>query len=377
MGLDFKTVKMKFGKPSTLVVLFLVGAVLVMTTSFFVLDGYTTDTATPSLEQIDKKHIKYHVEGQPVLSSDFWAKKVDALGMEKAHAFLASTIDHMNDYGKHLNAHQFGDALYWEKSLRGVLVCDDRFGRGCFHQFFMTALDQEGDSVVPQLEEVCLKEFGKGTEGHSCNHGIGHGIMAALDEDLSKALNICRSFESQELIFACIDGVFMEYFTPTTLVSGEDTKDMKPVDQEDPSAVCRSVQEMFKPTCYSMQSSWWLSYGINTEKAGAWCENIAHTEHKKACFKGLGYALVLSSDYQKDIVIQACNSASRTQEQKILCRAGAFWGFKKGEEVGEELTEEDKALCQLEQRKRCLEEADLVGTGVGISAICCAPRESL
>ena len=355
--------------------LFFIGVVSVFLTVIYIL---IADTSTnPSSAESDNKHVAYQFRNQSIFSTEFYAEKIEELGMHETYKLLAEIVEDMDDYGKHLNAHQFGDALYWKKTLGGIVVCDNRFGNGCFHQLFMTALNEEGENIILRVGKACLKEFGTGVEGHACNHGIGHGIMAALGEDLERALNVCNLLESKKGFFACIDGVFMEYFTPTLLVAEKNTPKTRELNINNPDAACVSLDPKFQPTCYSMQVSWWLTRDMGAEKSGSWCENIANRNNSEACFRGLGYALVLSSRYQKDLVVQKCDEATDIMEKKILCRAGAYWGFKKGEEVGEKLSEEDKALCEIEEKKRCLEEVEFMGTGIGISAICCSSSPEL
>ena len=367
---------MKYNKKQINILFLLVLAPMFLIVAFLLI----TDTSTKQqlslliLAGPDNKHVAYWYQKQPIFSTEFYANKIEELNMYETYNLLAETVKHMDDYGQHLNAHQFGDALYWKKSLDGVIVCDNRFGNGCFHQLFMTALNEEGEGIVSRVGEVCLRVFGPNREGHACNHGIGHGVMAALGEDLERALTTCNLLENKELFFACIDGVFMEYFTPTLLVASLDAPKSRKINIQNPDSVCATLDPQFQPTCYSMQVSWWITEDIGAKQSGSWCENITNRNNSDTCFKGLGYALVLASRYQKDIVVQKCNEATNTTEQKILCRSGAYWGFQKGEEVGEKLTEEDKALCDLEEKNRCLEEAELVGTGIGISAICCPSR---
>lgn len=331
-----------------------------------------------SIDKPSQNDIAYTVDDQPVFSTKFWGGKIEELGMHEAYTLLAATVADMDDYGQHLNAHQFGDALFKRKYVDGVVVCDNRFGHGCFHQFFMTAMSGEGADIATTFEKVCANKLGIGPRGDACNHGIGHGIMTAFYwENIEGALNICDSFQNKNAFLACIDGVFMEYFTPTHLVVKGKVEKRRDVNPENPDSVCLSINPKFQPTCYSMAVSWWLTAGISAKDSGKWCRNIKEKNNYNACFKGLGYTLVLASKYKKDLVIKKCEEAVNNMHERVLCRAGAHWGFSRGEEVGEVLTKEDKALCDFQEKQLCLRETSLTDDGSGISTICCPNLESL
>jgi len=348
--------------------------VLLALASFFVIISFTNAPAVELASGITAST----VNDQPVFSTAFWGTKIKTMGMQEAYTFLAETIKGMDDYGQHLNAHQFGDALFKIKHADGVVACDNRFGHGCFHQFFITALNKEGAGIATKLTKVCADKLGPGPQNHACNHGIGHGIMAAFNwEDIKGALEVCKSFQNKNAFFACIDGVFMEYFTPTALVAKGKTESIRDVDRKSPDSACISLEPLFQANCYSMAVSWWMTAGVSARDAGKWCGDVKGEKNYEACFKGLGYALVLASRYNKNVVIKKCEEATAAAEEKVFCRAGAHWGFSKGEEVGEVLTEEDKALCDFEEKKWCLKESSLTDSGLGISAICCPDLKSL
>lgn len=319
--------------------------------------------------------VKYHQE-KPIFSTEYWEKKIRILGMHQAYTFLADMVKGMDDYGRHLNAHQFGDALFKSKGFDGIPVCDNNFGQGCFHQLFMTGLRLLGPGLALQLEQACLEKLGEGS--YACTHGIGHGIMAAYDwTDLDSALDTCYSFQNKKASYGCDDGVFMEYFTPTHLVAKGKASARK-LDRENPRSACLDLDPRHQPSCYAMSVGWWLMDGVSAKDSGEWCRTIEEKNNYEACFKALGYSLVLASKYTKGIVLEKCEGASINTTEIVLCRAGAFFGFSKGEALGEILKEEDKALCDFGEKELCLREAALVTEiGLGISALCCPPIESL
>ena len=90
----------------------------------------------------------------------------------------------------------FGDALYHTTSLKGIHICDSKFGFGCYHSFLEEAITDKGLSAINDLDNECSKQFSK---GGSCQHGIGHGILSYLGDDkLSQALTLCTTLKSKK-----------------------------------------------------------------------------------------------------------------------------------------------------------------------------------
>lgn len=351
---------------------FLASALAVLCLGAFTAVSARGADALPS--HSDERYWK-DMRGGPILTTAYWEERIRKDGGTDAYAFLKRQVEPLDDYGRHLTAHQFGNALYLVEGLDGIVVCDNSLGNGCFHQFFMAALGERGEGLVRALSEECATRVGPGIESHACHHGMGHGIMVAFgEEDLSSALEACKAVSYIQGFYGCTDGVFMEYFKTTHLGSFEESELIRTFDPENPYSPCEALTEEFKPSCHYMQMSWWMYTGMTHEEAAALCRGVR--EYSYACFKAMGHVLTLATKYDKEPTIAWCKALSATFEEEILCRAGAHWAFSRGEEVGEVLSEDEKKLCEFdtaEASRRCADEAALAGTSLGISVICCKP----
>jgi hypothetical protein len=320
---------------------------------------------------IDPSHLKETRNGS-ILSRDYWVKRIQADGGKSAYAFLAEQVQSYDDYGQHLTAHEFGNALYHVEGIDAVTVCDHRFGNGCFHQFFMTALDAEGDGAVKKYSEECRSKLGEKDAVHACNHGLGHGVMIANESTgLNSALNTCAQLSDPYAFHGCIDGVFMEYFTPTHLGRSEEELPQRKFSEIEPLAPCLKLSGKFQPTCYYMLASWWAK--IKTfSQAAELCREVP--VHRSTCFKSLGHVFTMTTSYSKEKTLSLCKEFGIVTEDEFNCRVGAHWAFSHAHEVGVVLEADEKMLCAFDEREkgeRCVREADMKGTPIGISVICC------
>jgi hypothetical protein len=296
------------------------------------------------------------------------------MGGGPAYAYMIESVADLPDLDQHLTTHKFGNALYEVEGLDGVAICDHHYGQGCFHQFFMSALLDLGESVVQAFSKACDEEHQGGPSIRACNHGLGHGVMVAFeDRGIEGALAACRTIEEEQAFWGCIDGVFMEYFTPTH--TGRDATDIpkREFDRRAPYEPCMHLDVAYQPTCYYMQSSWWVFKKVGYPETAALCRGIPDP-YGNVCFKAIGHVLAFSSQYSKKKTIAKCQAITQNTEEELNCRAGAHWAFSRTKEIGITLTEEEMSLCDFESTAlsaQCRAESNMIATPIGISVICC------
>ncbi len=307
-----------------------------------------------------------------ILNTTFWKEQIKELGGNDAYKILEKQVIKLDDYGQHLTAHQFGDALFEVSGLGGIETCDHRFGQGCFHQFFMGALGEHGESVVPNFSAACAKKNAGGNSVSGCNHGMGHGVMVAFENGgIKEAVGVCEVLEDPRAFYGCIDGIFMEYFTPTHVGRSKEDLPKRTFNPDNPHYPCVELGEKFQPTCYYMQASWWMYLGFEDKIITNLCRSIPG-KHTGTCFKSLGHYFTIATDYKKEITLRSCKNITTTKEEEIACRAGAHWAFSRGEEVGEILSEDDKKLCEFSDsssKNKCLLDSNMITGPIGISVI--------
>ncbi len=220
--------------------------------------------------------------------------------------------------------HMFGELLYEKEGKRGMLVCGNDFGFGCFHGFFLSILPVEGPEVLPELDKLCIEKYG--IKGLGCPHGIGHGLLEYLGEDkLVEALNMCATLTWQGKLHGCQDGVFMQYNVPLSL-SAKDSQ-IREFNDKNPYYPCNSeVPERFRQACYFSLGQWWESIFLDDfKKIGEFCGEISNDDERRVCFRGIGNVIPAPS-YKVEEALSKC-SLMPTEEGKNYCQVGAAWAF--------------------------------------------------
>ncbi len=224
----------------------------------------------------------------------------------------------------HLAAHILGEILYEELGTKGIEICDDEFGFGCYHGLFARAIAERGEAVAKEFDDICIEKFG--SMGLGCPHGIGHGLGEYFGpENLAKQLEICSGLNWQGELFGCSGGVFMEYNFPTQIDNAEARIGVRELVGEDYYSPCNDVPVRFQHSCFFEQGSWWLEVlGEGYKRAGEICLDAG--SFSEDCFAGIGNNIIERSNYDSGKAISACSEMPDPQSE-ALCRAGAAWAF--------------------------------------------------
>lgn len=222
-----------------------------------------------------------------------WSDQMDKVGAGVAAKDFDVWNRKFDLIQQHVYAHEFGRTLYEHTGVPGLGFCSLEFQYGCYHEFTGMAIRDKGIEIVPTLNDSCRKNLGSHALG--CQHGIGHGIQAALgykDEDFLKTLSICRGLPYSNPISGCYGGAVME-FTLRTISSAEGGA-VRPMTQgkED---LCAPLEKEFQPTCYYQIPQWWYRSLREEEQneqvafghVGDFCRNAASAGRER-CFRGIG-----------------------------------------------------------------------------------------
>jgi len=257
----------------------------------------------------------------------YWASLIKKEGPAQAYKDFGAAVAILAPPQQHENAHVFGGALYSAIGLPGLSTCDSNYSFGCFHEFLGRAIASLGLSVVNQLNQDCVTALGPNSL--SCQHGIGHGIEAALGYDfpaLQKSLSLCESLPHNDPIGGCYGGALMEYNMQTML--GEQGKP-RPLTSAGVQYPCDSIDSAFQNACYFWQPQWWaqtLRRQGTTDldeiyrTIGTYCA-AAPAADQRSCYEGTGNNLPADANFDGDRARQLCIDVSSDPQDQLYCRA--------------------------------------------------------
>ncbi|MEK7510417.1 MAG: hypothetical protein AAB567_02595 [Patescibacteria group bacterium] len=186
------------------------------------------------------------------------------------HVFGRTAVE---KYPKVSEAFSHGDPFCWS---------------GYFHGVMEGILRKTNDKDLPQvIKAVCDDIPGKEKytfDYYNCVHGLGHGVMYVTNNELFDALQMCNNLEGSWEQQSCWGGVFME----NVIADFENhfTKYLKP---EDPLYPCNAVDEMYRPTCYLMQTSYMLKVtNYDFQKVFELCTQAGSDTLAGLCYQSLG-----------------------------------------------------------------------------------------
>jgi len=174
--------------------------------------------------------------------------------------------------------HEIGHAAYEKEGFEGALEYeDDLCGSGYIHGIVETHLDRVRD-IEAVLPTICDENAA------NCFHGIGHGLMYKLDNDLPRSVELCGTYGENFQRIQCAEGVFMEtYDSETRFHASEYLK------EDDPFFACRGLDPVNEGVCAFYAVRYYLRlHPRDYESALAWCATDVPEGPRDACIKGVG-----------------------------------------------------------------------------------------
>lgn len=170
------------------------------------------------------------------------------------------------------DAYASGDSFCWSGFYHGVL------------EAFVSKIGYE--KLLTSLNDICapLENAKKYSFDHfNCVHGLGHGVMAVLGDDLFESLEACGVISNTWSKESCWGGVFMENVIIDNTY--HTSRYLKPDDLHYP---CNAVDAPYKQTCYLMQTSYMLKQSNQDfEKVFNLCRT-AEENYVNTCYQSLG-----------------------------------------------------------------------------------------
>jgi len=270
-------------------------------------------------------------------------------GGESAYETFEGYVADMIPSKQHGFAHAFGAALFAVEDTEGLAVCDEKFSYGCFHEFMGRAILAHGLSVVSELNEGCTKALVKSPL--SCQHGIGHGILASLDYkeiSLTIALDECSRLPYNDPIGGCYGGAFMEYNMQTML--GTEARLRRPSSEDEIYKPCIDLALPYQSACIFWQPQWWYVAILGGEDSegsfaqlGAYCRKMTSVGPlRRICFEGIGNITAPSADFDPERARDLCDASSHDRSERLFCRSFAANSLSGG---GAGMTGNGRAVC--------------------------------
>jgi len=252
----------------------------------------------------------------------------------------------------HQLAHGIGMASYRspETFAETFAQCPRVQSSGCHHgmiQGYFLSLRKAGIEVGPaEVNALCETQRAQQYLYFQCAHGLGHGLMAMLDNHLPTALEMCDQASDDYVRENCYGGAFMELAMGAILphhsagehaarLAGEaESADehaehdhaaaarepYKALDPEDLQYPCNAVAEKYQVQCYTVQPSSVLSLtNQDVAIAANACDESPEVAHP-TCFTSLGRAVSALALLDHSQSIRYCQRAAGLSDA-----AGELW----------------------------------------------------
>ncbi len=236
--------------------------------------------------------------------------------------------------------HEIGHAAYDKEGFEGALSFeDDLCGSGYIHGIVETHLDRVRD-IEKVLPIICRPEAA------NCFHGIGHGLMYKLDNNLPKSVSLCGTFDENFQRIQCAEGVFMEtYDSETRFHASQYLK------EDDPFFACRGFDPVNEGVCAFYATRYYLRINPREyEEAIDWCMTDVPAGPRDACVKGVGDSAMKQNINEPLAVEKICMNVP--EDKRRYCIEGLVSyliiheaSSKKGAELCPQLKEEHQASC--------------------------------
>lgn len=203
-------------------------------------------------------------------------------------------------------AYLHGDSFCWSGYYHGVM-------EGVIGRIGMKALPDHLNTMCADIPGKEAYSF----DYYNCVHGLGHGIMEVLGDELFKALAMCDTVQGSWEQQSCYGGVFMENIIRDTFY--HDSKYLK---EDDPMYPCNAVDVRYKEACYLGQTSYALqTNGYDFPAVFTLCSQI-EDPFGAICYQSLGRDAANQGGHQAAATKSTC-LLSQNPDAQANCVIGA------------------------------------------------------
>lgn len=194
-------------------------------------------------------------------------------------------------------AHDIGHKAYELHGLRALNDSNDVCGSGYYHGIIEEHFTKT-ENILEDFINVCNENDAR------CVHGIGHGLMLALDNDLPKALTYCDTFETRAKQIQCSEGVFMENF-----VTDEEIHPTNYRSDDDWFYPCNTITKSLYHAPCTFYSARRVVYEYGFSAGIHHCTQVPE-DNRVACYRGIGSGVAKSLITDLHTAIAACNEVN-------------------------------------------------------------------
>ncbi len=256
---------------------------------------------------------------------------VKKFGTGQAVKQLAS-VDTVEGRDCHQGAHLLGRLSYEIYGEKAFAYCSAECHSGCYHGATEAFFKEHGTAnLQDNLKIIC----GSGLNNflsHQCIHGVGHGLMAWSDYDITEALKDCDLLTSRQ--DSCYTGVFMENIIGAVPVGSAQVKSTGLTEHvtkylnDEPLYPCTIVADKYRSACYFYQTSRMVQlFHSDFVKVSHGCL-AAPAQYQEVCFESMGRDIDGYTQGQPEKSIALCMNAPYGSFRRG-CLSGAvqdtFW----------------------------------------------------
>jgi hypothetical protein len=245
-----------------------------------------------------------------VLNSGVEAAFADLKNEHEKNGFVRDACHYLTHVIGHAAGELYGDVA--DAYAQGDEFCSS----GYYHGVMEALVANIGaDKMLEEADTFCAdpRERQKHSFYHrNCAHGLGHGFMGVLENELFESLKACDALTDRWEREACYGGVFME----NVMTTDDPNHPSKYLDPDRPIYPCTDVETRYKNQCYDKQAAYAL-YTQNDDYAKVFdlCATVEEEPHP-ACYQGLGASAAAHN------IKYVTGDATRARATRKLCMVG-------------------------------------------------------
>jgi hypothetical protein len=260
-------------------------------------------------------------------ASDFACYQQRYQGLVRNSGVEAAFDELKDEYGKNgfvrSNCHQLSHVIgraaaesYGDISTtygRGDSFC----GSGYYHGVMQALVARIGaNRILEEADALCSSELGESQRyslyHRDCAHGLGHGFMGVLENELFDSLEACDALTDGWEREHCYTGVFRE----NVQAKNDPSYPSKYLKADQPLYPCTDVQARYKNPCYRRQPMYALLMQNNDfAKVFDLCAKV-EVDFRPACYHGLGRSAFFQS------IEEQVTDIAQAGSTRMLCMLG-------------------------------------------------------
>jgi hypothetical protein len=190
-------------------------------------------------------------------------------------------------------------------------------GSGYYHGVMQAVVARIGaERILEEADALCSEELGERQKyslyHRDCAHGLGHGFMGVLNNELFDSLHACDVLTDGWEREHCYTGVFRE----NVQAKDDPNHPSKYLKADQPLYPCTEVEDRYKNSCYRRQPMYALWTQDNDfAKVFDLCATV-EDDFRPACHHGLGRSAFFQS------IEQQVTDVAQAESTRILCMRG-------------------------------------------------------